>query len=115
MNQLNALHCDEPTDPPRECNIYPLEAHFKPRTSPPKTSPVVSDIMGRINHHAIDNGYVEVHPSDFRIEPNSEYVSDPDTTPIKSIDDDEMDHLLEVFHSKHDDDLLGVDLQTLQA
>ena len=35
--------------------------------------------------------------------------------PIKSIDDDEMDHLLEFFHSEHDDDLLDVDLQMLQA
>ena len=40
---------------------------------------------------------------------------DTDTTPIKSIDDDEMDHLLELFHSEHDNDLLGVDLQMLQA
>ena len=29
---------------------------------PPKTSPVISAIMGILNHHAIDNRDVEVHP-----------------------------------------------------
>ena len=53
-----------------------------------------ADTMGRLNHHSIDNGDVEVHPSEFPVEFNSESVPDPDTTPIKSIDDDEMDHLL---------------------
>ena len=55
--------------------------------------------MGRLNHHAIDNGDVEFHPSDFPVESNSESFPNPDTTPIKYIDDDEMDHLLELFHS----------------
>ena len=44
--------------------------------------------MGRLNHHAIDNGDVEFHLSDFPVEFNSESIPDPDTTPIKSIDDD---------------------------
>ena len=57
-------------------------------TSPPKTSPVVSAIVGILNHHAIDNGDVEVHPSDFPFGSNSESVPYPDTNPIKSIDDD---------------------------
>ena len=65
MNQFNALHGNEPTDPPRDWSSQPPEAHFKSRTSPPRTSPVVSDIMGRLNHRAIDNGDVEVQPSDF--------------------------------------------------
>ena len=71
--------------------------------------------MGRLNHHAIDNGDVKIPTSDFTVE--SSYVSVPDlyTTPIKSIDDDEMDHLLEFFHSEHDEDLLDVDHQMLQA
>ena len=43
--------------------------------------------MGILNHHSIDNGDVEFHPSEFPFEPNSESVPDPDTTPIKSIDD----------------------------
>ena len=57
-----------------------------------------SVLMGRINHHAINNGDVEVHPSDTPVEFNSEYVPDPDTTSIQSIDDYQMDHLLEFFH-----------------
>ena len=57
-------------------------------TSPPKNIPVVLAIMGRLNHHAIDNSDVEVHPSDFSVEFNSESVPDPDTTPIRSIDYD---------------------------
>ena len=95
MNQLKTFHGDEPTDPPRDWNIQPSSFHFKSRTSPTKTSPVVSSIMGILNHHAIDNGGVEVHPSEFPVESNSEYVPDTYTTPIKSIDDDEMDHILE--------------------
>ena len=50
--------------------------------------------MVKLNHHDIDNGDVEVHPSESPVEFNSESILDPDTTPIKSIDDDEMDHLL---------------------
>ena len=68
-------------------------------TSRPKTSPAVSAITRRLNHHVFDNGDVEVHPSYFPAEYNSEYIPDPETTLIKSIDDDEMDHLLELFHS----------------
>ena len=45
----------------------------------------------------------------FPVDYNSESV------PIKSIDDDEMDHILEFFHSRHDEDLLDVDLHMLQA
>ena len=59
---------------------------------------MVSDIMGRLNNRAIDNGDVKVHTSYLQVEYESESVSDPDTTPIKSIDDDEMYHLLELFH-----------------
>ena len=44
--------------------------------------------MGRLNHHAIYDGGVEVHPSEYPFESNSESVPDPDTTPIKSIYDD---------------------------
>ena len=71
--------------------------------------------MGRLNHHAIDNVDVKVPTSESPVESNSESVPDPDTNPIKSIDDDEMDHLLEFFHSEHDEDFLDVDLQMLQA
>ena len=60
INKFNALHVDEPTEPPIEWNSQPPEAHFKSRVSPNKTSLVVSDIMGRLNHRAIDNDDVEV-------------------------------------------------------
>ena len=70
--------------------------------------------MGELNHNAIDNGDVKIPTSDFPVESNYESVPDPETTTIKSIDDDEMNHLLEFFHSEHDEDLLDVDLQMLQ-
>ena len=61
----------------------PPEDQFKSRTSPTKISPVVSAIVGRLNPDAIDNGDVEVHPSYFPVESNSESAPDPDTTLIK--------------------------------
>ena len=114
MNNFNALHGEEPNDPPRDWNIQPPSSNFKYRTSPPKKIPVVSAITGRLNNHAIDNGDVEVHPSEFPVESNSESIPDLDTTMIKSIDDNEMDHLLVLLHSEHDDDLLYIVLQMLQ-
>ena len=69
---------------------------------------------GRLNHHDIDNGDVKVQTSYFLVEFNYKSVPDLDTTPIKSIDDDEMDYLLELFHSEHDEDLLDVELHILQ-
>ena len=99
MNQFNNLHGDEPNEPPGEWNSQSPEDRFKSRTSPPKTILIVSAIMGTLNHYAIDNVDFEVRPSEFPDEFNSYYVPDPDTTPIKSIDDDEMYHLLEFFHS----------------
>ena len=88
MNQFNALHFEEPDEPTIQWNSQPPAAHFKSRTSPTKTIPTVSDITGRLNHHATDNGDVKVHPSEFLVESNSESVTDPDTTTIKSIDGD---------------------------
>ena len=73
---------------------------------------MVSAIIGKLNYHDIDNGDIN---SDVPVASNYESVPYPDTTPIKSIDDYEMDHLLEFFHSEHDDDLLDVDLQMHQA
>ena len=71
--------------------------------------------MGKIDHHAIDIFDVKILTSDVPVESKYDSVPDPDTPPIKYIDDDEMDHLLEFFHSEHDDGLLDVDLQMLQA
>ena len=83
MQQFNDLHDYGPTDPPRESNIQPTAAHFKPRTYPPQDSPVFLNIMGRLNNHLIDNGDVEVHPSDYTFESNSESFPYQETTPIK--------------------------------
>ena len=66
--------------------------------------------MRRLNHHEIDNGDLEVQPSDSPAESNSESVLYPDTNPIKSIYDHEMDHLLEFLNSEHDVDLMDVNL-----
>ena len=67
------------------------------------------------SNNSIDDGYVKIPTSEFPVESNSESVTDPNTTPIKSIDDDEMDHILESFHSEHDEDLLDVELQMIQS
>ena len=75
INQFNALHGDEPTNPPIERNSQPPEVYFKYSNS--------SAIMVILNHHAVNNGYVEFHPSDFPVESNSDSVADTDTTPIK--------------------------------
>ena len=106
---------DETNEPPGEWNSQTPADHFKSRTSPSKTNPVISSTMGILNHHAIDNGDVKVPTSDFPVEFNYESVSDPETTPIKSIDDNKMDHLLELSHSEHDEDLLYIDPHMLQA
>ena len=82
-NNFNVLHDDEPNEIPREWNIQPTEAHFKYRTSPYKTNPVISAFMRRLNHHDIDNGDVKVPTSEFPVEYHSELVTDPDTTTIK--------------------------------
>ena len=71
MNNFNALHGDGPKEPPRGCNSQPPEAHFKSRTSPSRTNPVVSDIMGKLNHHSIDNGDVTIPTSEFPVYSNS--------------------------------------------
>ena len=56
INNFNALHGEEPNETPREWNSQLTEAHFKSITSTPKTIPMVSAIMGILNHHDIDNG-----------------------------------------------------------
>ena len=69
--------------------------------------------MGKLNHHAIDNGDVDVHTSEFPLVYNSESIPDTDTNPTKSLYDDEIDHLLELFHSENDDDILDVEFHIL--
>ena len=115
MNNFNTLSGEEPKEPPREWNSQPPEDHFKSRTSTSRTNPVILAIMGKLNHNSIDNGDVNIPNSDVPVESNYDSVPDIDTTPIKSIDDDEMDNLLEFFHSEHDDNIIDVDLQMIQA
>ena len=115
MNQLNSLHGEKPKEPPREWKNQPPSDHFKYRTSPSRTNPVISAITGKLNYHAIDSGDVKIPTSDFLFEYKFESVPDIETTTIKSIDDDETHHLLEFFHSEHDEDLLNIDLQMFQA
>ena len=114
MNQLNTLNDDEKNDTPREWNILPPAINVKSRTSPPKTSPVVSAIMGRLNYHYVDNDNAGVYPSEYPFEYTSSFVPYPGNTLIKLIDDNEIDQLLEFFHSEHDDNLLDFNIQMLQ-
>ena len=88
INKLNALHDEEPNDTQRESNIKHPADNLEYRISPPKTSHVVSDIIERLNYHAIDNGDFEVLPSEFQVGYKYKSVPDPETTPIKSFDDD---------------------------
>ena len=81
-NQFNSLHGDEPKEPPRYFNSQPPADYFESRISPSRTNPIISAIMGKINHHAIDNGDVKILTSDFPAKYNYESVPDPDTTPI---------------------------------
>ena len=66
-NKVNALHGDEPNEPPRGCSRKSPAAHFKSRISPFNTSPMVSAIMGRCNCNSIDNIDVKFHNSDFSV------------------------------------------------
>ena len=84
--------------------------HFKYRSSPSRNNPVISAIVGKLDHHAIDNCDVKIPTSEFPVESNYDSVTDTYTTLIKYIDDNERDHLLEFFHSEYDDDLLDFDL-----
>ena len=115
MNQFNVLHGDEPTNPLIDCNRQTPDIHFKYRNYPPKTSPVVLALTGRLNYHDVDIGDVEVYPSEHPLESTSDSVPDQDINMIKSNDDYERDQLLKFLHSGHDDDLLDIDLHMLQS
>ena len=84
MNQFNALNGDDPAEKPRDWNRQPTSSYFKYRAYPPKISPVVSAIMGILKYHSINNGDVEVHPSEFPVESNPESVPYTYTTPLQS-------------------------------
>ena len=71
--------------------------------------------MGKLNHRSIDNGDVKIPTSGVPVESKYESFPDPDITSIKSIDDDEINHLLKFFRLEHDEDIFDIDLQILQA
>ena len=75
---------------------------------------MVQAITRRLNHHAVDNDDVDVYASGYLLESTSESVPEPDDDSIKSIYDDYMYQILELFHSEHDENILNVDLQMLQ-
>ena len=50
--------------------------------------------MGMMNNHAVDNGDVEVYTSYYTLEYTYNCAPYPDDTPIKSLDYDELDHIL---------------------
>ena len=83
MNQFKEIHDEKPIEPPGEWNNQHSAVHFKSHTYPSKTSPVVSTLMMRLNHHEIDNGDVEVYNSDHALESTSDSVTYPDNTPIQ--------------------------------
>ena len=112
MNQFNALNGDKQKEAPREWNSQPPAAHFKSSSSPSRKNTVVSAITGKLNHHVINNGDIT---SDVPVESRHGFVPDPEITHIKSIDGYGMYYLLEFFHSEHDDNILDVELQMLQA
>ena len=65
MNQLNTLHGNEPTDQPIYWNIQTIAENLRSWTSTSSTSPVFWAIMSILNHHVVDNGYVQVYPSEY--------------------------------------------------
>ena len=56
MNQFIAIHGEESNEQLIEWNSQPPEDHFKYSTYPTNKSPVVSALIGRLNHRSIDNG-----------------------------------------------------------
>ena len=115
INQSNELRVNETTEPLRYWKSQPPEVHFKYCIPPPNTSPLVSDITGRLNHHAVDNGDLDIYPTDYALKYGYDSVPEPYNTPIKSIDDDEMEQILQLSHLEHDDDLLDLDQYMIQA
>ena len=62
-NQYNVIHSDKPTDTTRECSSQPSPVHSEYLNSDPKNIHAVWAIMGRLNHHTVDNGDIEVYTS----------------------------------------------------
>ena len=58
---------------------------------------MVSPITGILNHHAVDNGNVELYPPDYPLGYLSDSVPDIDNTPIMFISDDELGKIYPIF------------------
>ena len=112
MNQLNSSHGEEKNEPTRECNRKPPPAHFKSMTYPPNTRPMVSAIMGRLTHHAIDNTIFTLQIFQLNLTLDLFHIQTP--LRLNQLMIDEMDHPLEFFYSEHNEDLLYVYIQMLQ-
>ena len=115
ISKFNALHGYYLAESPTDGNKQSQQVHFKYQTPSTKTSPVVSDITGRLKHHTVYNGDIEVYLSDYHLEYPSGSFTDLDNSPIKSIDDDEIDRILGLFHLEHDYDILYFDIHMIQA
>ena len=99
MNKFNALHGDEPAEPPREWNVQPPSVHSKYYIPCFKNSNVVLAIMGRLNRHVVDNGDVDVYTTWYPLEYTSNYIPEPYNNTIKSTYDCLMYGLFYLFHS----------------
>ena len=90
-NQLNEFHGETPHKSPKYCTRTPPAVNFKSQASTSRHSTekrhsdIVSYIIGKLNNYTIDNGDIEVYPS--------ESMPDLDKTPINSDENDEMDHI----------------------
>ena len=77
--------------PPKEWDRNPTLLHFKSPTSTQitqmynKHSNFPSDLIVKLYYYAVGNGDIEQYLSDYTI--------DPDTTPIRSEENEEMEHL----------------------
>ena len=95
-NQFNEVHGNTQHEPTKEWTRTSPAAQLKSPNSTTRSStdkinsPIVSDIIGKLNHYAVDNGDIEVYPSDSMIY--------PDKTPIKSEDNNKMNRILEFLH-----------------
>ena len=80
MNQFNELHGDNTNKATKEWNI---QVHLKNHIYAQKRITMGSYIKGRINHHAVDNGDVDVYPSNYPLEYTSASVPDTNNKPIQ--------------------------------
>ena len=71
MNKFNGIHGEEKINHQENVteNLHKFTSNTT--TPPQKIIPVVSDIMGRLNHHGVDNSDVKVYTSNYPLESTS--------------------------------------------